>query len=470
MESKLKLISAKARKDKKFKFTSLIHHVSKENLIECYKELKRNRACGIDEVTVEEYGKNLEGNVENLVMRLKKKSYRANPVKTVYIPKANSKEKRGLGIPTVEDKLVQLVAKKLLEAIYEQDFLRCSHGFRPDLSCHTAVKVLDEVVMKKPINYIVEVDIKKFFDSINHYWLQRCLEERILDKNFMWLIRRFLKAGVVRDGAVSGSEQGTPQGGVISPILANIYLHYILDIWFEKVVKPKAKGYVELVRYCDDFVICCESKKDADDFLNALQDRLKGVGLSISKEKTRTVKFGRRSWQLANKKKEKLETFNFLGFTHYCGKSRRGYFVMVHKTMKSNFARKLKEIQEWLKKIRSQVPLKEWWSVLKSKLTGHYNYFGISGNFIAISKFYHRVVRIVQKWINRRGGKKANWEWLRNYLQYNPLPIPRIKFSLYAKSSALRQNSYIEEPYVGKPPVGFCEGCHSNETLLLKGV
>ena len=462
MESKLKLISAKARKDKRFKFTSLIHHVNKENLIECYKELKRNRACGIDEVTVEKYGKNLEGNVENLVRRLKDKSYRANPVRTVYIPKANSKEKRGLGIPTVEDKLVQLVAKKLLEAIYEQDFLKCSYGFRPEQSCHSAVKALHGVVRSKPINYIVEVDIRKFFDSINHYWLQRCLEERILDKNFIWLIRRFLKAGVINNGVISSSKQGTPQGGVISPILANIYLHYILDLWFEKVVKPKARGYVELVRYCDDFVVCCESKEDAEGFLNKLGDRLKSFDLSISEEKTKIIKFGRSAWQLASKRKEKLETFNFLGFTHYCGKSRKGYFMMVHKTSKSSLARKLKEIQEWLKKIRSDVPLKEWWSILKSKMIGHYNYFGISGNFIAISRFYRMVIRIVLKWINRRGGKKVSYKWLDHYLKWHPLPLPKIMFSVYARSSIVKQNSYIEEPYAGNPHVGFCGGRHGN--------
>ncbi|KJV77275.1 reverse transcriptase family protein [Rickettsia hoogstraalii str. RCCE3] len=209
MESKLKLISAKAKEDKKLKFTALVHHVNKENLIRCYKELKKNRACGIDEVTVKEYGKNLEENVENLVQRLKDRSYRASAVRMVYIPKINSREKRGLGISTVEDKIVQLAVKKLLEAIYEQDFLKCSYGFRPNLSCHSVIKALNEIVMKKPINYVVEVDIRKFFDNINHYWLQRCLEERILDKNFMWLIRRLLKAGATKDGVVSSSDQGT---------------------------------------------------------------------------------------------------------------------------------------------------------------------------------------------------------------------------------------------------------------------
>lgn len=466
MESKLKLISAKAKEDKKLKFTALVHHVNKENLIKCYKELKKNRACGIDEVTVEEYGKNLEENVENLVQRLKDRSYRASAVRMVYIPKINSREKRGLGISTVEDKIVQLAVKKLLEAIYEQDFLKCSYGFRPNLSCHSVIKALNEVVMKKPINYVVEVDIRKFFDNINHYWLQRCLEERILDKNFMWLIRRLLKAGATKDGVVSSSDQGTPQGSVASPILANIYLHYVLDLWFEKVFKSKAKGYVELIRYCDDFVVCSESAKDAEEFLNLLQDRIKAFGLSISEEKTRKVKFGRRPWQLASKRKEKVETFNFLGFTHYCGKSRQGYFVMGHKTMKSSFARKLKETQEWLKSIRSQIALKEWWPILKSKLTGHYNYYGISGNFQSISKFYYRTVQMVHKWINRRGSRKVSYKWFNNYLQWNPLPMPKIKFSLYGTTS--KQNSYIEEPCVGKPQARLYEGYHSNETLLIK--
>jgi RNA-directed DNA polymerase len=336
------------------------------------------------------------------------------------------------------------------------------------LSCHSAIKALNEAVMKKPINYVVEVDIRKFFNNINHYWLQRCLEERILDKNFMWLIRRLLKAGVIKHGAVSASNQGTSQGSVASPIFANIYLHYVLDLWFEKVFKSKSKGYVELIRYCDDFVVCCENATDAEKFLNLLQDRLKSFGLSISEEKTRVVKFGRRPWQLASKRKEKLETFNFLGFTHYCGKSRKGYFIMGHKTMKSSFARKLKETQEWLKSIRSQIPLKEWWPTLKSKLTGHYNYFGISGNFRSISKFYYKTVQMVHKWINRRGSRKVSYKWFDNYLQWNPLPMPKIKFSLYAITA--KQNSYIEEPCVGKPPARFCEGYHSNETLLIKGV
>lgn len=432
MEAKLAQIAKKAKQDKKLKFTSLIHHVNEANLVKCYQELKKNKACGIDSQTVEEYGENLDANVKQLVERLKVKAYRPKPAKRVYIPKAGKKEKRGLGIPSVEDKLVQIMLKKILERIYEADFLDVSYGFRPKLSCHDAVKALNKEVMNKPINYIVEVDIKGFFDNVNHEWLQRCLEERIIDKNLILLIRRFLKAGYVEEGRYIDTTVGTPQGGVISPLLANIYLHYVLDLWFEKKVKPISKGHVELIRYCDDFVVCCESEKDSKEFLSKLQTRLAKFGLEISKDKTKVVKFGRQVWKQAQKLKGKVETFNFLGFTHYCGKSRRGYFVIGHKTSKENICRKLKETKEWMKKIRSKLKLKEWWPTLKSKLTGHYNYFGVSGNYRCLRQFYNQIVGMLFKWINRRSQKKSmSFEIFCNYLKHNPLPIPRICYALY---------------------------------------
>lgn len=432
MEAKLTQIAKRAKQDKKLKFTSLIHHVNEANLVKCYQELKRNKACGIDGQTVEGYGENLDANVKQLVERLKAKAYRPKPVKRVYIPKAGKKEKRGLGIPSVEDKLVQIMLKKILEGIYEANFLDVSYGFRPKLSCHDAVKALDKEVMKKPINYIVEVDIKGFFDNVNHDWLQRCLEERIADRNLICLVKRFLKAGYVEDGKKITTGMGTPQGGVISPLLANIYLHYVLDLWFEKKVKPKASGHIELIRYCDDFVVCCESEKDAKSFLAILQTRLEKFGLEVSEDKTKVLKFGRQVWKQAQRQKGKVETFNFLGFTHYCGKSRRGYFVMGHKTSKENLRRKLKETKEWLKKIRSQLKLKEWWPILKSKLIGHYNYFGVSGNYHCLKQFYNMIFSLVFKWINRRSQKKSmSFEVYCNYLQYNPLPMPRICYALY---------------------------------------
>ena len=432
MQVKLNQIARRAKQDKRLKFTSLIHHVNEANLAECYRELKANKACGIDGETVEAYGKNLQERLSQLVASMKSKQYRPKPVKRVYIPKAGKNEKRGLGIPSVEDKLVQIMLKKILEQIYEAEFLDVSYGFRPKLSCHDAVKALDKAVMTKPINYIVEVDIKGFFDNVNHYWLQRCLEEKIVDRNLLWLVRKFLKAGVVEDGKQLATDVGTPQGGVISPLLANIYLHYVLDLWFKKEIKSQARGHMELIRYCDDFVVCCESEKDAKNFLELLHTRLEKFGLQVSEDKTKVIKFGRQVWKQAQRSKGKVETFTFLGFTHYCGKSRQGYFVMGHKTSKENFCRKLKETKEWLKKIRNKLRLREWWPVLKSKLTGHYNYFGVSGNYRCLQQFYNGIFSIVFKWINRRSQKKSmNFDQYLHYLQWNPLPTPRICYPMY---------------------------------------
>lgn len=433
--SKLNQITAKAKQEKRLKFTSLVHHVNEENLAQCYGELKRGRASGIDGVTVEEYGKNLKENLQKLVAKLKDKSYRPQPVRRVYIPKPGKAEKRGLGIPSVEDKLVQLMVKKILESIYEIDFYDFSHGFRPKRSCHTAIKQLDQTVMTQPVDYIVEVDIRKFFDTVRHDWLMRCLEERIADPNLLWVIRRFLKAGIMEDGQYQASELGTPQGGVISPLLANIYLHYVLDIWFTKVFKPSAVGYVEIVRYCDDFVVCCESERDAEQFLIALKERFAKFGLAVAEAKTKIMKFGRREWQQCKRKGEKMGSFNFLGFTHYGVASRSGKFIMGHKTSKENLARKLKEIKEWLKQIRNKISLKGWWPLLKAKLTGHYNYFGISGNYRCLKRFYWLTTKLVFKWINRRSQRESMTVMQYNhYLQLYPLPMPRIFHSLYTLS------------------------------------
>lgn len=432
MMLKLNQIAMKATQDKRLKFTSLAHHMSVENLAECYEELKRNKACGIDGETVEAYGEHLEKRIRTLVSSLKSKSYKPKPVKRVYIPKPGKTEKRGLGIPCVEDKLVQLMLKKILEQIYEADFMSFSYGFRPNRSCHHAIKALDTEVMTKSINYIVEVDIRKFFDKVNHRWLQRCLEERIADPTIMWLTKRILKAGIMEEGNLLPSIVGTPQGGVISPLLANIYLHYVLDLWFEKKIKPAAKGHMALIRYCDDFVVCCESEHDAKTFLELLKQRLEKFGLEVAEDKTQVLEFGRRAWQLAKKRKEKVGSFNFLGFTHYCTKSRRGNFIMGHKTSKENLNRKLKETREWIKKIRNQLPLKEWWPTIKAKLTGHYNYFGISGNHHCLKQFYKSTFWMVFKWINRRSQKKSmTFEMFQKYIERNPLPTPRICYALY---------------------------------------
>ncbi|WP_425385808.1 group II intron reverse transcriptase/maturase [Wolbachia endosymbiont (group A) of Barypeithes pellucidus] len=433
MQNKLNQIAVRAKQDKRLKFTSLVHLINTENLARCYKELKRNKACGVDQITVESYGENLNEKLEVLVESMKRKQYQPQPVKRVYIPKAGSKEKRGLGIPSTEDKLVQIMLKKILENIYEANFLDSSYGFRPGRNCHQAVNALDKAVMYKPINYIVEVDIKKFYDNIQHKWLMRCLRERITDPNLLWLVKRFLKAGIVEAGNYEATKQGTPQGGIVSPVLANIYLHYVLDLWIEKKFKPRSRGYIQLIRFCDDFVVCCESKVDAEEFLELLKQRLNKFGLEVSENKTRVVKFGKREWQQAIREKRRTESFNFLGFTHYGAKSRRGRLIMGHKTSKLNLARKLKEIKEWLKIVRGSIRLKDWWQVLKAKLTGHYNYFGISGNYWCLKQFYTSVRKLAFKWINRRSQKKSmTWEQFVHYVEVNPLPKPKIHFSLYA--------------------------------------
>ena len=432
---KLKLIAERAKRDRKVKFTSLAHLIDEESLAVCYRELKKDKACGIDGVTVEAYGEKLKENLKVLVQQMKEKRYRPKPARRVYIPKPGKRGKRPLGIPSVEDKLVQMMVKKVLEAIFEQEFLECSNGFRPGRSCHKAVDQLDKVVMSKPINYVVEVDIEKFFDTVRHYWLLRCIEERVADPNFLWLIRRFLKAGIVEEGKWIESEKGTPQGAIVSPVLANIYLHYILDLWFEKKFRPKAEGYVQMIRYCDDFVVVCGSRREAERFLEELSERVSKFELRVSKDKTKIVEFGRRVWERSKETGEKLSTFNFLGFTHYCMTSRRGKFIVGHKTSKQSLASKLRETKEWIKKVRSMLPLRDWWPTLRAKLIGHYSYFGISGNIRCLQQFYGQIISMVFKWINRRSQKKSmNWQRYQQYLRWYPLPRPKIYHAIYTLS------------------------------------
>lgn len=427
----LNRIRSKAARDRKCKFTSLAHLVSAQNLKTIFEMLKAGKASGVDMVTKEAYGQNLDANIDDLVRKLKSKEYRPLPVRRVKIPKPGTDEKRKLGIPATVDKLVQINVKEILECIYETEFMDCSYGFRPGKSCHQAIKALDRCVMSKSINYVVEVDIRKFFDSVQHDWMIRCLKERIADPNLLWIIERFLQAGVMDQGNYLESEQGTPQGGSISPLLANIYLHYVLDLWFEKIIKPKARGYMEMVRYSDDFVVCCQSESDAKEFLEQLQKRFEKFGLKVAEEKTKILKFGVREWYLAERQSRKAKTFNFLGFTHYGKKSRKGKWIMSRKTSKDNLARKLKEITEYIKSARSSVPLEEWWHILKIKLTGHINYFGISGNYRCLEQFRNRVISIAYKWINRRSQKNSmNWEQFTRFMEFNPLPRGRIYYAL----------------------------------------
>ncbi len=431
METKLNLITEIARKDRGCKLNNLAHVLNVENLISCFRELKREKASGIDGVTFGEYEKNLGSNISNLVERMKKQSYKPQPVRRVYIPKANGKL-RPLGIPAIEDKIVQMGITKILEAIFEVDFLDSSYGFRPNRSCHDALRALDDIVMQRPVNHVIDADIKGFFDNVEHKWLMECLKMRISDKNLLRLIARFLKAGVMEAGKFIPSDRGTPQGGILSPVLANIYLHYVLDVWIEKVVRQRCRGYIGIVRYADDFLICLQRKEEAEAVLEMLKERLLKVGLELSKEKTRPIEFGRYAGENAQRKGQRAKSFNFLGFTHYCDKSRAGNFKVERTTDRNKFRAKMKEMNNWLKSVRNLLKVRYWWQILCSKMRGHFQYYGVSGNYKGIKRFHYLSVRLVFKWLNRRSQKKScNWGKFNRYLERFPLPKPKIYHKLY---------------------------------------
>jgi len=456
MSTKLASLTRRARDNPRRKFWTLAQLLTEDFLSGCFRELKRDKASGVDGVSVEEYGANLEENLRDLVRRLKERKYKPQPVRRVYIPKGNG-GKRPLGIPTVEDKVVQMGIKKILEAIFEVDFINgVSFGFRPGRSCHDALDVLDKAVMTNPVNYVVDMDIEKFFDTIDHKWMMECLKQRVADRSLIRLIARFLKAGVMEEGKYVETDRGTPQGGVLSPLLANIYLHYVLDQWFEKKVKKMAKGYACLIRYADDFVVCFQAEREARAFGEMLRERLEKFGLRISESKSRIIEFGRYVWQKARREGKKVETFDFLGFTHYCDRTRRGFFKLGRKTSSKKFRQKAKELNLWLKKVRNAAKLKEWWPVLKLKLTGHYRYYGVSGNYAALKRFYTLASKLAYKWINRRSQKKTYTfaKYLR-FLAFDPLPKPQIYHSLFTLSSL--RGCVTEEPYAGNPHVRFCE-------------
>ena len=305
METKLATLTQRAKEKSGYKFWTLAHLLTEDFLKAGFWELKRDKATGIDRVSVKEYEDDLEANLKDLVARLKAKKYKPQPARRVYIPKSEGK-KRGLGIPTVEDKIVQMGIKKILEAIFEVDFMDVSYGFRPNRSCHKALNVLDKTIMTRPVNYVVDMDIRKFFDSIDHQWLMRCLRQRIKDTSLLRLVARFLKAGIMEEGKFIKTDKGTPQGGILSPVLSNIYLHYILDLWFERVIRKELKGYAKLIRYADDFIVCFQSGSEAKAFGEKLKKRLDKFGLEISENKSRIIEFGRYVWKRAQKEGRKV--------------------------------------------------------------------------------------------------------------------------------------------------------------------
>jgi len=428
---KLSLISGHAQRDPDFQFTSLAHLLNVEYLRDCYKSLNRNKAVGIDDVTWEDYGKELDENLELLVSRLKHRKYKPIPARRVYIPKSKT-EKRPLGIPALENKIVERGITWILESIYEQDFLNCSYGFRPKRNGHQALKELNDLIMFQPVNHIVEADITGFFDNVSHEKLMEFLQVRVKDTTMLNLIKKFLQAGYIDDGVLVKSDTGTPQGSILSPMLANIFLHYVLDTWFETIVKSHVRGFCAIVRFADDFVCVVRYADDAKRIECGLRNRFNKYGLEIHPTKSRNISFGRFEGDNAKPQNRRANTFDFLGFTHFCDQSRKGTFKVGRKTSGKKYSAKCRAMNVWLKAVRNQVKTKEWWKILIAKLRGHFQYYGVSENYNGIVRFYKFTIRMVRKWMNRRSQKrKMSWDRFTKYLEHYPLPKPKIVHSFY---------------------------------------
>jgi len=432
MSTDLTRIGQKARRVPDLVFTSLYHHVvDVDNLRACYDTLKANKATGVDGVSKEQYGKNLAQNLQNLSQRLKDMKYRPQPKRRSYVPKPGSEKGRPLGISSFEDKLVESAVKQVLEPIYEQAFEDSSYGYRPGRSPHQCLDELGRTIQQKYVNYVVEADIRSFFDKVNHKWMIKFLEHRIGDPRIIRLIVRMLKAGIMEDGLVRVSEEGTPQGAILSPLLSNIYLHYALDLWFSRRFKGRCKGQAYYFRFADDFVACFQHRSDATAFREQLEDRLQGFGLELAPEKTRCIEFGRFARENARKKGRKPQEFTFLGFTHYCGKSERGYFKLKRRTSRKKLGQSLQEFSDWARRGRNILSKADMLKRARIRVTGHLNYYAITDNSDKCSSYVYRATGILFKWINRKSQRSSyTWEGFKQVLKLIGWPSPVVRKDL----------------------------------------
>jgi len=415
VRNELETIRKVAKENKKMRFTALLHHVYNiETLWEAYLGINRDAAAGVDDETWEHYGECLEENLKDLSERLKRGAYRAKPVKRVYIAKPDGRQ-RPLGVPTLEDKIVQKAMVLVLNTIYETDFLGFSYGFRPRRSQHNALDALYVGLQTKKVSWVLDADISGFFDALDHEWLIKFIEHRIADKRVVHLIQKWLKAGVLEGGNVTHSEVGTVQGGSVSPLLANIYLHYVFDLWAHSWRRTKARGEILMVRYADDFIVTFQYKSDAERFLRELRERLQKFKLELHPDKTRLIEFGR--FAIDNFKKrggsKKPETFNFLGFTHICGAKKNGMFVVLRQTEKKRLRAKITEIKLELQR-RKHFPLLHQCRWIKSVVTGHFNYYGVPTNLRALNTFRYRVIGFWLKALRDRS-QNDHFTWERMY-------------------------------------------------------
>jgi RNA-directed DNA polymerase len=429
---KLERIARMAKQASGMSFTTLSQHIDIDWLREAHRRTRKDGATGVDAQTAAEYATNLEGNLKSLLDRAKSGTYRAPPVLRVHIPKGDGSQTRPIGIPTFEDKVLQRAVAMVLEAIYEQDFLDCSYGFRPRRSAHDALNAQRNQLMSMRGAWVLEVDIEKYFDTIDHAQLSELLRRRVRDGVLLRLIGKWLNAGVLEEGAVTHPDAGTPQGGVISPLLANIYLHEVLDVWFERVVKPRLRGRAFLCRYADDFVVLFQYREDARRVQDVLPKRLGRYGLAIHPGKTRLLKFRRPAKYKRQASEIRLTanhaSFDFLGFTHHWSRSRENNWVVKLRTAKSRMSRALSRVRAWCRDHRHHEV--SWqWEMLVAKLRGHYGYFGVTGNLHALERFRFEVVRTWRRWLSRRSSRtRHGWgpQWAQLLERY-PLPAPTIR-------------------------------------------
>ena len=431
ISTKLDRIAEQARQAPDMAFTTLAHHIDREWLREAYRRTRKDGALGVDGRSAAEYAEKLEENLQSLLDRAKSGSYRAPPVRRVYIPKGDGKEMRPLGIPTFEDKVLQRAVAMLLEAVYEQDFLDCSYGFRPGRSAHQALETLKTAAVKMAGGWVLEVDIRKFFDALDHERLREVLRRRVRDGVVLRLVGKWLQAGVLEAGAVTRSTSGTPQGGVISPLLANILLHDVFDVWFRRDVIPRLRGRAHVVRYADDIVVLFEHEQDAQRVQEVLPKRFEKYGLTLHPDKTRLVVF-RRPDRLRTGKGDDGEgpsgpaTFDFLGFTHHWGKSLAGKWVVRQRTAKDRYRRAVHAIAQWCREHR-HMSIDKQSRALGQKLRGHYGYYGRIGNGRRLWSFFARVTYLWKRWLSRRSNKaRLTWQDMNRLLERHPLPRPSV--------------------------------------------
>ena len=434
METKLRRISQLTAENPDMVFTSLGHLINKEMLMECHAAMDGSKAVGIDGKTKDNYSENLDENIERLVERLKRKAYKPQPARRIEIPKANGKM-RPLSIYCYEDKLVQEALRRVLEAVFEPHFYDEMMGFRPGRNCHKAIIKLGQMLEYQRTNYVLDADIKGFFDHLDHEWIIKFVESRIKDPNIIRLLHRLLKAGIIKDYQFETTEEGSGQGSVCSPILANIYMHYVLVWWFKEKIQPQLRGYSGLIVYADDFVVCFQYEDDAKRFYERLKRRMEHFGLQVEAEKTRLIEFGRYAAERrARRSQGKPETFDFLGFTHYCSTNRNGKFRVKRKTSRKKFAKKVKEISQYIKDRRCWKP-KDIVAKLNEKLTGYYHYYGITDNYRSMQNFRCTVIRSLFFWLNRRSQKQSyTWDQFSDFLREYPVAYPKIFVNIYAGS------------------------------------